>query len=545
MNIPVLPPQVSHGCVSKILARFNDTGSVMPGTIGGSKPRVTTGRVVDAIRRYKDKDPGIFAWEIRDKLLADGICDKYNVPSVSSISRILRNRMSPVGQTSMMSSGMRSPPYAAIVMEDMVGFGSGSTAGGFKSGGGGGSGCSGSVGVAGTAAVAAVAAAAAGDLRLDCSRFYGPLYPYAMAAAAAASSYPNSCAMAAAELRNSCGDSRINGIGSSSASGNGCYRTPPSGYAGNDSAMSLNCFGAAASGRDGLSAAYHQYQQQQQQQYQRNAAVACGKSPASSPLPFSSVSSTATSPLTSSHTNNRQSGIPPPPNSINPAAAAAAAAAAAVALRAAAAAASGSCVHPPPPMSSCWPSAYSVTDILGFRSPLLGDGAGNSNDSSAAAAAAAAMMTAIGSSVVDSSPSSSSSLKSNAVSFPPQGATGNTSSYGMHHYHRLLHHQRSSSYCMPTSSTPSSSASSRHHQQACQLQSSEQHQHHQQQQQESISANHQHHHQQHHYQSAAALAAAAHCTAAVAAVTGQVRSGPHYNYYGLGGPSHAPVYLHS
>ena len=85
--------QVSHGCVSKILARYNDTGSILPGTIGGSKPRVTTNRVVDAIRRYKDKDPGIFAWEIRDKLLADAVCDKYNVPSVSSISRILRNKV--------------------------------------------------------------------------------------------------------------------------------------------------------------------------------------------------------------------------------------------------------------------------------------------------------------------------------------------------------------------------------------------------------------------------------------------------------------------
>ncbi|KAK2142298.1 hypothetical protein LSH36_974g01046 [Paralvinella palmiformis] len=85
--------KVSHGCVSKILARYNETGSILPGTIGGSKPRVTTPKVVEAIRDYKIKDPGIFAWEIRDKLLADGICDKYNVPSVSSISRILRNKI--------------------------------------------------------------------------------------------------------------------------------------------------------------------------------------------------------------------------------------------------------------------------------------------------------------------------------------------------------------------------------------------------------------------------------------------------------------------
>jgi len=49
--------------------------------------------VVAYIKELKQKDPGIFAWEIRDRLLADGVCDKYNVPSVSSISRILRNKI--------------------------------------------------------------------------------------------------------------------------------------------------------------------------------------------------------------------------------------------------------------------------------------------------------------------------------------------------------------------------------------------------------------------------------------------------------------------
>ncbi|XP_044746838.1 paired box protein Pax-1 [Coccinella septempunctata] len=85
--------RVSHGCVSKILARYHETGSILPGAIGGSKPRVTTPKVVAYIKQLKQKDAGIFAWEIRDRLLSDGICDKYNVPSVSSISRILRNKI--------------------------------------------------------------------------------------------------------------------------------------------------------------------------------------------------------------------------------------------------------------------------------------------------------------------------------------------------------------------------------------------------------------------------------------------------------------------
>ena len=31
---------VSHGCVSKILTRFYETGSIKPGSIGGTKPKV-------------------------------------------------------------------------------------------------------------------------------------------------------------------------------------------------------------------------------------------------------------------------------------------------------------------------------------------------------------------------------------------------------------------------------------------------------------------------------------------------------------------------
>ena len=33
----------------------------------------------------------MFAWEIRDQLLAQRICDPSSIPSVSSVNRILRN----------------------------------------------------------------------------------------------------------------------------------------------------------------------------------------------------------------------------------------------------------------------------------------------------------------------------------------------------------------------------------------------------------------------------------------------------------------------
>ncbi|XP_022255995.1 paired box protein Pax-5-like [Limulus polyphemus] len=84
--------RVSHGCVSKILGRFYETGSIKPGVIGGSKPKVATPKVVDTIAAYKKENPTMFAWEIRDRLLSDGICDQDNIPSVSSINRIVRNK---------------------------------------------------------------------------------------------------------------------------------------------------------------------------------------------------------------------------------------------------------------------------------------------------------------------------------------------------------------------------------------------------------------------------------------------------------------------
>ncbi|XP_065167455.1 paired box protein 1 homolog isoform X1 [Atheta coriaria] len=89
---------VSHGCVSKILTRFYETGSIRPGSIGGSKTKtnsvlqqVATPTVVKKILRFKQENPGMFAWEIREQLVSQRVCEPHNIPSVSSVNRILRN----------------------------------------------------------------------------------------------------------------------------------------------------------------------------------------------------------------------------------------------------------------------------------------------------------------------------------------------------------------------------------------------------------------------------------------------------------------------
>ncbi|ESO12520.1 hypothetical protein HELRODRAFT_144418, partial [Helobdella robusta] len=82
--------KVSHGCISKILTRFHKNGSLLPGNTGGSRPRVSTKDVVAAVCRYKMELPGLFGWEIRDRLISENVCSTNNLPSISSISRILR-----------------------------------------------------------------------------------------------------------------------------------------------------------------------------------------------------------------------------------------------------------------------------------------------------------------------------------------------------------------------------------------------------------------------------------------------------------------------
>ncbi|PVD21998.1 hypothetical protein C0Q70_17801 [Pomacea canaliculata] len=72
--------------------RLYDPLSLRCNSIGGSKPKVATPSVVAKIEELKRDNPTMFAWEIRDRLLSEGVCSQSNVPSVSSINRILRNR---------------------------------------------------------------------------------------------------------------------------------------------------------------------------------------------------------------------------------------------------------------------------------------------------------------------------------------------------------------------------------------------------------------------------------------------------------------------
>ncbi|KAL7073108.1 hypothetical protein ACQ4LE_007902, partial [Meloidogyne hapla] len=123
--------QVSNGCVSKILSRYYESGTIKPRAIGGSKPRVATKEVCDKIKIYKEHQPSIFAWEIRDRLRQDRVCGEETLPSVSSINRVLRSIQSKKENSSSINQQQQNLNYSANCANNGVGnFLDGTTNGG-------------------------------------------------------------------------------------------------------------------------------------------------------------------------------------------------------------------------------------------------------------------------------------------------------------------------------------------------------------------------------------------------------------------------------
>lgn len=85
--------RVSHGCVSKILCRYQETGTVDPGIVGLNKPRDVTPQIEEKIDQFRRENGGIFSWEVRDRLLRENVCSKSTVPSLSAISQILKSKI--------------------------------------------------------------------------------------------------------------------------------------------------------------------------------------------------------------------------------------------------------------------------------------------------------------------------------------------------------------------------------------------------------------------------------------------------------------------
>ena len=86
--------KVSHGCISKLLSKYNDTGSFEPGRAQRKTSRDVSSEVKNKIEEYRRTAPGIFSWEVKEKLVNDGLCTKESLPPLTVISRLLRRARS-------------------------------------------------------------------------------------------------------------------------------------------------------------------------------------------------------------------------------------------------------------------------------------------------------------------------------------------------------------------------------------------------------------------------------------------------------------------
>ncbi|KAI6228482.1 hypothetical protein M3Y95_00627000 [Aphelenchoides besseyi] len=85
--------RVSHGCVSKILYRYAETGTVVPGQIGGTTKthRKSLEGVEKKVVEVHDQNPDLPAAQIRSLLMSNGFCDRSAIPSTHAIAKLIRS----------------------------------------------------------------------------------------------------------------------------------------------------------------------------------------------------------------------------------------------------------------------------------------------------------------------------------------------------------------------------------------------------------------------------------------------------------------------
>jgi hypothetical protein len=76
------------------LYRYAETGTVVPGQIGGASKQ--SRKIIEGLEQkaleIHQKNPDIPAAQIRGLLMAGGLCDRSNAPSTHSIAKLIRTQ---------------------------------------------------------------------------------------------------------------------------------------------------------------------------------------------------------------------------------------------------------------------------------------------------------------------------------------------------------------------------------------------------------------------------------------------------------------------
>lgn len=82
--------RVSHGCVSKILSRYQATGSLRPGISSPKKAKEIPSEVKEAVEKWMEENSALSCRQIRDQLIESHLCHPRTAPSLSAVTQLVR-----------------------------------------------------------------------------------------------------------------------------------------------------------------------------------------------------------------------------------------------------------------------------------------------------------------------------------------------------------------------------------------------------------------------------------------------------------------------
>lgn len=85
--------RVTFRCVTNVIEHYRRYGSVKPLGHSGKEPVVLTDDILEVIEVWKHQKPSLYASEIKDRLILEGICHWAAAPSVSAINRALSKKL--------------------------------------------------------------------------------------------------------------------------------------------------------------------------------------------------------------------------------------------------------------------------------------------------------------------------------------------------------------------------------------------------------------------------------------------------------------------
>ena len=85
--------RVTKGAVHKVVQHFPLHGTMQPFCCGGSEPISITDDILEVIEIWKLRKPSLYASEIRERLLREGICTPANDPSIRQIQTVTNKKL--------------------------------------------------------------------------------------------------------------------------------------------------------------------------------------------------------------------------------------------------------------------------------------------------------------------------------------------------------------------------------------------------------------------------------------------------------------------